>query len=260
MDLKFIMNLWLYFIIYSFIGWLYESILKTITQKKIVNSGFLFGAFCPIYGAGAVIMLVFLDWLQGSNILLFITAFFILSIWEYLVGFFLEKMFNTKYWDYSNLKFNIKGRVSLQTSLVWGGFSVIFINFLHPLLERFIDIIPVNALNYISVIALIYLIVDTTVSVIKVNNINIRLEKLSEIGDIIKEKLEELKLETEKSLQLEKLQVVIDELKEKQLELKEKLEKQSKRLKRAFPDMKAQIKQRKAEIKERIEEIKNRVK
>ena len=258
MDFRFLLYISICFIVYSLIGWIYESILKTIVQKKIVNSGFLFGPFCPIYGMGAVIMLIFLDWLKGNNTLLFITAFFILSLWEYLVGWGLEKIFNTKYWDYSNFRFNIKGRICLQASLVWAAFSLIFINFFHPFMDKTIILVDERTLVFITGIILFYLIIDTIISVIKVNNINIRLQKLSEIGDSIKEKLEELAKQTEKNLNLEKLQSMIDELKQVQIDLKLKLEKQTSRLKKAFPKMQAQIKQKRIEVREKIEKVKNK--
>lgn len=109
-------NLWIikilaYFIIYSFFGWVMESALKTYIQKKPVNSGFLYGPFCPIYGFGAIIMFLFLDNFRSNPILLFIISFIILSVWEYAVGWLLEKIFHTKYWDYTENRFNIKGRV-----------------------------------------------------------------------------------------------------------------------------------------------------
>ena len=89
-----------YFIIYSFLGWVMESIVRTIAEKKIINTGFLYGPFCPIYGFGAIIMLLFLKTFDKNWIILFLASFVILSLWEYLVGVLLEKMFHTKYWDY----------------------------------------------------------------------------------------------------------------------------------------------------------------
>lgn len=116
-----------YFIIYSFVGWILESVYKSIVQKKIVNSGFLYGLYCPIYGFGALIMMLFLEGFKQNLILVFLIAFVVLSIWEYMVGCYLERVFKTKYWDYSNNKFNIKGRVCLLNSIFWGGLGVVFV-------------------------------------------------------------------------------------------------------------------------------------
>ena len=132
MNIEAILYFITYLILYSFAGWVLESVCKTIEQKKFVNSGFLHGPFCPIYGFGALIMLLCLNYLKESPIILFITAFFILSIWEYLVGVFLEKTFKTKYWDYSDHKFNFQGRICLTNSLAWGFLGIGFIEFINP--------------------------------------------------------------------------------------------------------------------------------
>ena len=106
-----ILRLIIYLLIYSFIGWILESTYKTILQKRFVNSGFLSGPFCPIYGFGALIMYLSLKDVQNSYIILFLFGMIMLSIFEYVVGLFLEIVFRTKYWDYSERKFNIHGRV-----------------------------------------------------------------------------------------------------------------------------------------------------
>ena len=100
-----------YFFLYSLLGWAMESTYLSIGQRILVNTGFLHGPFCPIYGFGAVVLYVLLIKLQGNPIAIFCVGFFVLSVWEYFVGFLLEKIFKTKYWDYSNNKFNINGRV-----------------------------------------------------------------------------------------------------------------------------------------------------
>lgn len=230
------------FIIYSFFGWILESVIKTVVQKKFVNSGFLYGPFCPIYGFGAVIMLLFLNSFKDNIILLFIIAFFVLSIWEYIVGWLLEKIFKTKYWDYSEYKFNIHGRVCLLNSIFWGALGVVFINYIHPFIIKKIAIIPQNILIYVISILSLAIIVDLIVSIIKVLHLQTKLEKINQIGETIKEKLEELKQVANNNTQISKenLQEIIEELKYKQTEIKRKLLKQTNRLKKAFPTMKSE--------------------
>ena len=109
-----------YFILYSFLGWIMESIFRSICERKLINTGFLRGPFCPIYGIGSIIMFLFLENFADSPILLFFIAMVILTIWEYIVGVILEKIFNTKYWDYSDHKFNFQGRICLTNSIYWG--------------------------------------------------------------------------------------------------------------------------------------------
>ena len=86
-----------YFIIYSFLGWIMESVFRSIYEKKLINTGFLKGPFCPIYGIGAIIMILILNSFKSNMIVLFIISMLVLTIWEYIVGYLLEKIFKTKY-------------------------------------------------------------------------------------------------------------------------------------------------------------------
>lgn len=229
-----------YFIIYSFLGWVIESVYKTNLSRKLVNSGFLYGPFCPIYGFGALIMLLFLNQYSNNITLLFIIAFFILSVWEYIVGVILEKAFKTKYWDYSEKKFNIKGRVCLMNSFYWGMLGVIFIKCVHPQIENVINELPKELLTYANTLIFAIIIVDYIFSVIKVYNINVSINSINDITRNIKQELEKLKQYAgNKAKESEKLRYVIEELKEKQESLKLKLEKQTTRLRKAFPTMKS---------------------
>lgn len=229
-----------YFIIYSFLGWVLESIYKTVLLKKAVNSGFLYGPFCPIYGFGALIMLICLKSFKNNIILLFIVAFFILSIWEYIVGLLLEKTFKTKYWDYSDKKFNINGRVCLINSCFWGVLAVVFTLVVHPPIENAINAIPKDLLMYVDTLLFAIIIIDYIFSVIKVYNINVSINLINDISKNIKYELEKIKkFAGNKAKESEKLQHVIEELKEKQEYLKAKLEKQTARLRKAFPTMKS---------------------
>lgn len=249
MNMEIILHFVTYLILYSFAGWILESVSKTIEQKKFVNSGFLNGPFCPIYGFGAIIMILCLSFLKERPIILFITAFFVLSIWEYVVGIFLEKVFKTKYWDYSHLKFNIQGRVCLKNSLFWGLLGLLFIRYIHPFIESYVSLIPLNLLFYIDVIIGIVMVIDLVVSIIAVTNFETAVNKINELGDSIKEKVEELKglkvknkaktINIEKS-RIENIEKVINELKIAQTKLKIKIYKQASRLRKAFPSMKSE--------------------
>lgn len=147
-----IYKLLLFFIIYSFLGWLLETVAKSIEQKKFINSGFLVGPLCPIYGFGAFIMLIFLDRFKENYLLLFFMGMVILTAWEYLVGIILEKAFKTKYWDYSNYKINFQGRICLVHSTIWGILGVIFTRFIHPYVIEFINIIDIKYIIMIDCI------------------------------------------------------------------------------------------------------------
>ena len=238
-----------YFIIYSFAGWVLESVSKSIAQKKLVNSGFLNGPICPIYGFGALIMLLSLNALKEKPLILFIAAFIMLSAWEYIVGVLLEKIFKTKYWDYSHLKFNFQGRICLKNSIYWGLLGLIFVKWVHPFIESIVKLIPINTLFYIDIIIGVVMLIDTIITIIQITNIDVAIQKLNDLSENIKSKVEELKglkdkaktktEELEKS-NIESVEKLIKDLKTTQAKLKIRIYKQANRLKKAFPTMKSE--------------------
>lgn len=171
MQLTIMYNTVFYFIIYSVVGWILESIYRSICDKKLINSGFMYGPYCPIYGFGAIIMIFVLQNLKTNITLLFIGSFVLLSLWEYMVGVILEKVYNTKYWDYSNHRINIQGRVCLTNSIYWGILGVIFTLIIHPFVIKMTALMPVNILKYIDISVLLIMIVDLIISSVKVNKI-----------------------------------------------------------------------------------------
>lgn len=237
-----------YFIIYSFFGWILESVYKTAHQKEFINSGFLAGPFCPIYGCGALIMYFILDRFHNNYILLFIFGFIILSILEYIVGLFLELIFKTKYWDYSEKKFNIQGRVCLINSIYWGILGIVFIKVIHPLVEDLISIIPNNYLIvFVSIIGA-YILVDTIITATNLIKVNIKVFAIDDLNNKIKSRLE--KFNTIKSFNKTKVlrgivkikrrnKLAIIELEQKKVDLINKIERQTKRIRKAFPSMKS---------------------
>ena len=178
-----------YFIIYSFLGWIMESIFRSIAEKKLINTGFLRGPFCPIYGFGAIIMFIFLESLQNKPIILFIVSVIVLTAWEYIVGVLLEKIFKTKYWDYSEHKFNFQGRICLTNSIYWGILGIVFIKYIHPFMQNMVSKVDTKLLTYIIAILSIVFIIDMITTSIKVKNIKTTLEKVERLNKEIKEKL-----------------------------------------------------------------------
>lgn len=227
-----------YFILYSFLGWIMESIVRSICEKKLINTGFLRGPFCPIYGIGATIMFLFLKGFANKPILLFFIAIIILTAWEYIVGVFLETVFHTKYWDYSDHKINFQGRICLTNSICWGILGVLFIKYIHPFVEGLMTKVDTGLLNYIIAILFTIFLVDTIVSVIHVKNIKATLENIENINKEIKEKLKEIKAmkkEKEKVTALENIQQGLEKLKKKRNRTILHLYKNVYRLKKAFP-------------------------
>lgn len=238
--MKFILEVLTYFIIYSFLGWIIESAYKSILEKKLINSGFLHGPFCPIYGVGALIMFFSLKDFKGNMFIVFCLGFVVLSAWEYAVGVFLEKMFNTKYWDYSNYKYNLQGRVCLLNSMFWGILGVIFIEIIHPFIQNKVELIDNNIIIGIDIVISIYLIIDCIISIVKLNTMEANLNKLEELNSKIKDKLEEIKEKGKipnANTYVENAKSMIDKLNKKKNRLNRQLYRNVYRLKKAFPTM-----------------------
>ncbi len=257
-----IFELLAYFIIYSILGWILESIYRSICEKKIVNTGFLKGPFCPIYGIGAIIMILFFERFQNNIALLFIISMIVLTLWEYIVAIILEKTFNIKYWDYSKNKFNFQGRICLLNSIYWGILGVIFTCFIQPFVRNYVEMIP-NTILEISVgIIILIVMIDAINTIVKVKSLKSTLEKIEQLNTQIKEKLQELKeikIE-EKNIQIN-LQKIIDNLDKKRKNISHRLYKRVYRLKKAFPAIDSkeitEILNRKIEFK-KIKNIKER--
>lgn len=254
-----------FFLIYSFLGWVMESVFRSIIERKIINTGFLKGPICPIYGIGAFIMATVLNTFSNNIILLFFSSMIILSLWEYIVGGFLEKVFHTKYWDYSDHKINFQGRICLSNSIYWGILGVLFVKYIHPFIQKIIGIVNIDILHFVVTISTILFIADVITSIVKVKNIRNALEKIEELNNEIKAKLKEIKVlridkQDEKVEITENIQKIIDDLNERRNKIILRLYRNVYRLKKAFPaiDTKEirEVLNRKIELKNLI---KNRI-
>lgn len=173
----------LYFIIYSILGWCMETVYCSVLERRFVPRGFLFGPMCPIYGVGVLMMICWFQPLMGNPVVFYLTATVCMSAWEYFVGWFLETTTHIKYWDYSMYKFNLKGRICLWVCLMWGVLSYLVLYFIHPriaaLVER-VGMIP----RYILVgFFLGVLTADTAATVYQLVRTSQMLGKLQRVGD-----------------------------------------------------------------------------
>ena len=180
--------------IYSFLGWAMESAYVSINAKKWVNRGFINGPFCPIYGTGALLILLALEPVSDSILLLFLGGFVIATVVEYLIGLILEKLFHATWWDYSQKPFNIKGRVCLERSVEWGVLTAFVMRVVQPVIADFVAAIPRAWGEFAATLLLAYLAVDTTITVLHILRFNEKLASLSEAHDALQKKLEGTRL------------------------------------------------------------------
>ena len=127
------------FFIYSFIGWLWETIYCSIRDKKFAYRGFLAGPYCPVYGFAVATVLIGTKPFQNNLLGLFISGMLIATIFEFLAGWFLENFFHMKLWDYSDLFGNVKGWIAPEISLFWGVSILILVKFVQPMVMAVIN-------------------------------------------------------------------------------------------------------------------------
>lgn len=199
------------FIIYAFLGWGMECTLGIIKNKKFVNRGFLIGPYCPIYGVGVVSVSLLISRFAGNVIVVFLLSTILCGALEYFTSYAMEKIFNARWWDYSNRKLNINGRVCIETLIPFGIISVLTIYFSNPWILGKLYLIPQNILHYIVAFFAIIYVVDICISskvIIKFRTITKQARDSSEeMSQKVKEATEVAiqKLKTEKEELLAKL-------------------------------------------------------
>ncbi len=185
-------HLFLFFILYSFLGWLCEEIYCCSLQRKFVYRGMLFGPICPIYGFGGLIILYALYPWRTTFVRLFIASMILTSVLEYFTSWLLEKLFHAKWWDYSKIPFNLNGRVCLLNSTLFGMGGLALEHILHPLAEKLIFMEELDPyVNYIATALAVVLTVDVLATVKKLVDFSAAMEKLKSYGEQIKERYQD---------------------------------------------------------------------
>lgn len=184
------MKYFLYFIIYSFIGWLMEVVLKSKDEHKFVNRGFLIGPICPIYGFGVLLIILLVGNSKSDLLAVFLKSILVCSVLEYFTSYFMEKLFHARWWDYSKNKYNINGRICLETMLPFGILSTIVIYVVHPLVIKFVSLFSNTLLIILTILFGILFIVDNIVSFNVMFNIKKEFHKIKKDNtNYIKEKV-----------------------------------------------------------------------
>ena len=187
-------KLFIIFIFYSIIGWIIEVINVSVIEKKIVDRGFLVGPYCPIYGVGGLYIYIFLNKYYSDPIALFILTIVECAILEYFTSLIMEKIFKTRWWDYSDKKFNINGRICLETLVLFGLGGLVSTYLVNPYLIPFINFINPNVLNVIAIVIAIIFVTDCIISFRIIYNFklvanDVRKDNTNEITARVKEEL-----------------------------------------------------------------------
>ena len=174
------------FFIYAVIGYFSEVIYCSLIKRRLVNRGFLYGPYCPIYGFGALMIIIFLKPFKNNFILVFVLGLILASILEYFTSWALEKLFSIKLWDYSKHRVNINGRVCLLNSTLFGIMGLLGVYFIDPFLFPIIMDLDPQILHLLGVMVVFIFTLDTTVSVIHLKSFQKSLLLLRERAEEIK--------------------------------------------------------------------------
>lgn len=187
----------LFFFIYSFIGWVWECCFVSVRKRRWVNRGFMYGPMLPIYGFGALAVLISTIRVRDSIPSIFLFGMVGATLLEYVTGAVMERLFNVKYWDYSNQKFNLNGYICLTSSLGWGLFSVLLVKFVHVPIEGAVLKIPTIIAEGIAFVLTVAAAVDVTQSFNDAMDLKRILAQLEESKKQIRKIQEKLKVASE---------------------------------------------------------------
>ena len=225
------------FIIYAFLGWCMELIVCLIKEKRFINRGFLLGPYCPIYGCAAVLMTLFLKQYSSDILVLFILSATLCTTIEYVTSYLMEKLFNARWWDYTNRKFNVNGRVCLVNSFYFGILGCLSVCFISPLLINLFSSLPPIILYVITILLGTIFTIDFAIS------FNV-ISKIKHTTDLIfKDNTEEISRKVNEALSQQSAL--------------------SKRLLKAYPDFKNALLKKKEDLKKFVnsteEDFKNAI-
>ena len=250
----------LLFMIYAILGWCMEVTCKLIQYKRFINRGFLIGPYCPIYGYGAILITFLLKKYTDDPIILFFMAIIICGTLEYLTSYFMEKIFKARWWDYSQKKFNINGRVCLNTIVPFGLLGLFIMYISNPFFISKIQQLPEIWLNILFWTLLVIYIVDNIVSGIVIRYVK-KTEKIvgkdldntEEITKKVKEVLQNKSMLHRRLLNAyPSLEAVKIKIKEKKEEIKEKVEEQRE-------EFTNKVEQQKKEFENKVENQKREI-
>ena len=179
------------FVVFSFMGWIYESIYCTINTHHWDNRGFLFGPICPIYGSGAIAAtFVFNEIFKGTEApiwKIFLISMFGSAILEFVTSYVLEKLFHAVWWDYSKLPFNVQGRICLPASIGFGIAGIFVVKYISPFVFGLFNNVPHLAIEAIAMLLIAILAADLALTVSGLTEL---VKKMEEIGDEFDKKME----------------------------------------------------------------------
>lgn len=185
----FVRLIW-YFTVFSVAGYFIEVILCSIDQKRVVNRGFLFGPYLPIYGFGGIFMMYLTRGVRYDFVLTFLISMTVGAIVEYISSYILEKLFHVRWWDYSQTdKLNLNGRICVRNTLAFGVGGCVLIYWALPAINGLLRILPVGVQVTVAIIAAIIFAFDTVISTYA----NAKVTSMADFNEILGDQTNEIK-------------------------------------------------------------------
>ena len=192
-----IINYVFMFFFFSAVGWAIESTYRSLGEKKIINSGFLYGPMCPIYGTGCLVFELVLvplsQPIEKRLIPVLLLGMVLADAVEYGTSYIMEKLFNARWWDYSNNFLNLHGRICLRHTCYWAIFAFAYVYIIAPMYQYALSFVPQNVRTIAVFVILAILAVDLTLTVKAVADINKLMKKLNSLKVTVTEKAEAIK-------------------------------------------------------------------
>lgn len=176
----------LFFYIYCFFGWCFESTYVSIKNRKFVNRGFMNGPFLPIYGTGAIVVLFVTIPLKGNDVLVYVCGALAATLLELVTGICMEALFKVRYWDYSNQKFNFMGHICLSSTIAWGFLSLAMVNVFHKPIDRFVMSMDSNVVIWLTLALTIYVVADFSLSFKTAMDLKVILTRVENVKNELK--------------------------------------------------------------------------
>ena len=246
----------LVFYLYCMLGWCFESTVVSVGQRRLVNRGFLRGPMLPIYGFGAVILLHVSLPLKQHPVWLYLASMIAATVFEYIVGVVMEKIFKVKYWDYSKQRFQFQGYICLRSSLCWGFLGLILTSVIHPPIEKLVLGLPFIGLIVIDVLFSAAFISDVIVSVrsaLDLAKVLEELDRLREQGAELRQELSETALTRLTNLSY-RVEEAAGELAERTRDAREEAQARTAAAAMRAADLREDIEQRLDEAKDELAE------
>lgn len=187
---------WLFFFyFYCFAGWCIESAYVSVKNRKLTNRGFMRGPFLPLYGSGAIMMLVVSMPFQDNLVLTYLAGCVGATVLEYVTGVTMEALFKIRYWDYSDNPLNFQGHVCLGTSLAWGVLTILMTEVVHVPVEAFVLSVPEQLLTVLTYVLTAGIFSDFALSfkaAIDIRNVLVKMEQVKKEMLHIQKRLDDM--------------------------------------------------------------------